>query len=76
MGGPAATDDMAQAPLTQAWLAVSDDPQAMVSGRCFYHQRPRDTHPAASDVNVQDALLRECERLTGVALVVDPVATS
>ena len=76
MGGPAATDDMAQAPLTQAWLAVSDDPQAMVSGHCFYHQRPRDTHPAASDVNVQDALLRECERLTGVALVVDPVATS
>ena len=76
MGGPGATDDMAQAPLTQAWLAVSDDPQVMVSGRCFYHQRPRDTHPAAADVEVQDGLLHACEQLTGVALAADPVATS
>jgi len=32
MGGPGAPDDMDLAPVTQAWLAVSDDPGARVSG--------------------------------------------
>jgi NAD(P)-dependent dehydrogenase (short-subunit alcohol dehydrogenase family) len=68
MGGPGAPDDMTQAPATQVWLAVSNDPQAMVSGRYFYHQTLRDTHPAASDVGVQEGLLRACEQLTGVTL--------
>jgi NAD(P)-dependent dehydrogenase (short-subunit alcohol dehydrogenase family) len=72
MGGPGAPDDITQAPQTQVWLAVSDDPQAMVSGRYFYHQRLRDTHPAASDVSVQNDLLRTCEQLTGVSLPRDP----
>ena len=48
MGGPGAPDDMSQAPVTQAWLAVSDDPAATVTGQYFYHQRPRPFHPAAS----------------------------
>jgi hypothetical protein len=59
---------MEQAPQTQVWLAVSQDPRAMVSGRYFYHERLRDVHPAASDVGVQDGLLNACQRLTGVAL--------
>ncbi len=33
MGGPSAPDDMALAPVTQAWLAVSEDAGAKVSGR-------------------------------------------
>lgn len=68
MGGRGAPDDMAAAPVTQAWLAVSDDPGAQVSGTLLYHQQPRRTHPAASSVELQDALLDECARLTGVAL--------
>jgi NAD(P)-dependent dehydrogenase (short-subunit alcohol dehydrogenase family) len=72
MGGPGAPDDLAQAPDTQVWLAVSNDPNAMVSGHYFYHRRLRDTHPAASDPSVQDGLLSACERLTGVALAQDP----
>jgi NAD(P)-dependent dehydrogenase (short-subunit alcohol dehydrogenase family) len=68
MGGPGAPDDMAAAPETQVWLAVSDDPHATVSGRYFYHKRLRDTHPAASDNHVQDGLLQACEQLTGVTL--------
>jgi NAD(P)-dependent dehydrogenase (short-subunit alcohol dehydrogenase family) len=68
MGGPGAPDDLAQGPVTQAWLAVSDDPAATVTGRYFYHQRPRDPAPAASDVELQDALLAYCAELTGVAL--------
>ena len=68
MGGPSAPDDMAQAPETQVWLAVSDDPRATVSGRYFYHKSLRDTHPAASDIQVQYGLLRACEEFTGVTL--------
>jgi NAD(P)-dependent dehydrogenase (short-subunit alcohol dehydrogenase family) len=68
MGGPGASDDMSLAPVTQAWLAVSHDPGAMVSGRYFYHQQPRETNPAARDAAVQDELLGYCARLTGVEL--------
>jgi len=68
MGGPGAPDDLAQGAKTQVWLAVSNDANAMVSGRYFYHQRLRDAHPAASDISLQDGLLRACERLVGVAL--------
>jgi NAD(P)-dependent dehydrogenase (short-subunit alcohol dehydrogenase family) len=68
MGGPAAPDDMAQAPLTQVWLATSDDPAAMGTGQYFYHQHPRETHPAAGSHAVQELLLASCAELTGVAL--------
>jgi NAD(P)-dependent dehydrogenase (short-subunit alcohol dehydrogenase family) len=68
MGGPGAPDDLSLAPVTQAWLAVSEDPQAMVTGRHFYHQQHRAAHPAASDPRVQDRLLTYCATLTGVTL--------
>jgi NAD(P)-dependent dehydrogenase (short-subunit alcohol dehydrogenase family) len=68
MGGPAAPDDLSLAPVTQAWLAVSDDPAATVTGGYFFHQRPQETHPAARDVSVQDELLGYCARLSGIEL--------
>lgn len=68
MGGAGAPDDLSLAPVTQAWLAVSDDPAARVTAGYFYHQRPRQVHPAARDTAFQDELLDYCETLTGVAL--------
>ena len=68
MGGPGASDDLEQAHLTQAWLAVSDDPEARVTGGYFYHRRPRDMNPAAQDPRLQDRLLDYCRELSGVAL--------
>jgi NAD(P)-dependent dehydrogenase (short-subunit alcohol dehydrogenase family) len=68
MGGPGAPDDLSLAPVTQAWLAVSDDPAATVTGGYFYHQRPRPAHPAARDTAFQDELLDYCAALTGTAL--------
>ena len=65
MGGAGAPDDLGRGDETQAWLAVSDDPAALVSGRLFYHLRQTDPHPAASDAAVQDGLLDACRRLTG-----------
>jgi hypothetical protein len=54
--------------VTQAWLAVSPDPEARVTGGYFYHQQPRTAHPAAGHLRVQDQLLRYCAELTGVTL--------
>jgi hypothetical protein len=68
MGGPGAPDDLSLAPVTQAWLAVSDDPQATVTGQYFYHHKLRAADPAASDVRVQDRLLTYCASLTGISL--------
>lgn len=65
MGGPGAPDDLDLAPVTQVWLATSDDAAATVTGRYFYHQRPRETHPAASSLEVQEGLLATCAALTG-----------
>jgi len=68
MGGPGAPDDMDLAPVTQVWLATSDEPEATVTGRYFYHQRPRETNPAASNVKVQEGLLATCAALAGIEL--------
>ena len=68
MGGSAAPDDMNQAHRTQAWLAVSDDAEARVTGQYFYHLRQREPDPATRDAARQDRLVAACQRLTGVAL--------
>jgi hypothetical protein len=59
---------MSLAQVTQAWLAVSTDAAAAGTGGYFYHQRPRDTHPAARDATVARQLLGYCAELTGVEL--------
>jgi NAD(P)-dependent dehydrogenase (short-subunit alcohol dehydrogenase family) len=66
MGGPGASDDLDAGPKTQVWLATSNDPEAMVSGQYFYHQKRRDAEPAARDVEVQEKLIAECARISGV----------
>ena len=68
MGGSGAPDDLDQAHLTQAWLAVSDDKGARATGRYFYHQRLKDVHPAAQNPELQGRLLDYCRDLSGVAL--------
>lgn len=68
MGGPGAPDDMDQAHRTQVWLAVSNDPEARVTGKYFYHMRQRAPNPQATRPELQDRLLAECERLSGVSL--------
>jgi NAD(P)-dependent dehydrogenase (short-subunit alcohol dehydrogenase family) len=68
MGGPGAPDDLSLAPVTQAWLAVSDEPAALVTGQHFYHQQIRPTHPDAHSARYQDALLDYCGKLTATPL--------
>lgn len=66
MGGPGAPDDLAKGVETQAWLAVSDDDRAKVSGHYFYHKREARYRPEADDVALQDQFLATCEQITGV----------
>lgn len=68
MGGPGAPDDLAAGSVTQAWLAVSDDPAATVSGGYFYHQQPQQVHPAVRSRAFQDALTAALAELTGTEL--------
>jgi NAD(P)-dependent dehydrogenase (short-subunit alcohol dehydrogenase family) len=67
MGGPGAPDDLEAAPETQVWLATSDEPGAQVTGQFFYHMKRRAAEPAASSASIQDRLLAECARISGVA---------
>lgn len=66
MGGAHATGDLDAAHRTQAWLAVSDDPAAAVTGQYFFHKRLRKPSGATVDTALQDRLMSECERLSGV----------
>jgi NAD(P)-dependent dehydrogenase (short-subunit alcohol dehydrogenase family) len=68
MGGRGAPDDLDLGSETQAWLAVSQDSAAMVSGVYFFHKKPQNLHPAARNVTIQDRLLAACEELTGTAM--------
>ena len=61
MGGAGAPGDLAQGAETQAWLAVSDDAAATVTGGYFYHRRQQRPSPATHDVAFQDALFDYCE---------------
>jgi NAD(P)-dependent dehydrogenase (short-subunit alcohol dehydrogenase family) len=68
MGGPSAPDDPYQGCVTQAWLATSDDELAQSTGGYFYHQRPRAPNPMAADLRIQEELLAECGRISGMPL--------
>jgi NAD(P)-dependent dehydrogenase (short-subunit alcohol dehydrogenase family) len=68
MGGAAASDDLAQGHVTQVWLAVSDDPEANVTGRYWYHQQTQTPARQVTDPTFQEAMLHELSRLTGFAL--------
>lgn len=69
MGGPGAPDDLEQGPATQVWLAVSDEADARVSGRYWYHRQQQEAAPQARDPRFQDELLVALARITGIALL-------
>ena len=66
LGGSHATGDLDAAHRTQAWLAASDDAEAAVKGGYFFHKRARKPSGATLDTGLQDGLLAECARLSGV----------
>jgi NAD(P)-dependent dehydrogenase (short-subunit alcohol dehydrogenase family) len=68
MGGPQATDEVGDGAATQVWLATSDDEGARVTGSYLTRFSVLDANPQASDVDLQEGLLRRLAALTGVEL--------
>jgi NAD(P)-dependent dehydrogenase (short-subunit alcohol dehydrogenase family) len=68
MGGAGAPDDLAEGHRTQAWLAVSNDPAAKVSGAYWHHRKQRKPAAHALDTGFQDRLIAKLAELTGVKL--------
>jgi NAD(P)-dependent dehydrogenase (short-subunit alcohol dehydrogenase family) len=68
MGGAGAPDDIAQAHLTQAWLASSDDAEAKTTGGYFYRLKRREPNPEAQELSVQDGLIDICQEISGVKM--------
>src|SRR5262249_39679687 len=66
MGGANAPDDLEAGYMTQAWLAVSDDKAAKVSGEYFFHQKLRKPHPASRNVDLQEQLLLACQKFSNL----------
>lgn len=68
MGGPGAPTDVRTGAQTQVWLAGSDDPDALRSGRYLRQMRQLEIPDQAADPTLQDGLLDACEKLSGVGL--------
>ena len=68
MGGAGAPGSIAEGAETGVWLAVSNQAAAQVSGRFFFHDREQPPNPEANNRSLQDRLLAECERVSGVSL--------
>ena len=67
MGGRGAPDDLRKGYETQVWLAVSNDEEAKLSGRYFFHQKERHHNPEADDVQLQEGFLNLCGEITDVS---------
>lgn len=69
MGGAGAPDGLDVGSETQVWLAGSADEEAAAATGGYWFRGAREQpEPAAADTEVQEALLAECARLSGVAL--------
>ncbi|HLO60293.1 MAG TPA: SDR family NAD(P)-dependent oxidoreductase [Bacteroidales bacterium] len=68
MGGSGAPDDLMKGAETQVWLATSNEPEALVSGRYFFHKKERNYNPLADDEGLQDRFLELCGEISGTSL--------
>jgi NAD(P)-dependent dehydrogenase (short-subunit alcohol dehydrogenase family) len=65
MGGSGANDSLEKGPETQVWLAT--DPGAeKETGKYWYHMESKAPSKYAEIVNLQEAYLKACERISGV----------
>jgi hypothetical protein len=68
MGGQSAPVDIDTGQRTQTWLAVSQDPAALVSGRYWHDLRQVQPANEAIDIAFQDDLIAKLQELTGAEL--------
>lgn len=68
MSGPNAPDDLEMGHQTQAWLTVSDDAAARVSGGYWHHKVQQSPARQTRDSGFEDRLMARLVELTGVSL--------
>ena len=69
MGGPAASDNLADGHRTQEWLATTDEDAIRPrTGGYWHHRRTQRPHPATLDEQFQTELLARLASLTAVEL--------
>ncbi len=61
MGGSSAPDDLQKGYETQVWLTTSQDKEALVSGKYFYHKKQQTPKSIIDNVAFQKRLLAVCE---------------
>jgi NAD(P)-dependent dehydrogenase (short-subunit alcohol dehydrogenase family) len=71
MGGKDAPDNLEKGAETQAWLAVSNDKEAKVSGRYFFHMREKYFLSEAGNPVVQEKFLALCEDISNIGFPSD-----
>lgn len=67
MGGKEAPDDLQKGYETQVWLSVSNDKEALVNGRYFFHKKQSRYSLEADELVLQDQLITLCAETTGVS---------
>jgi NAD(P)-dependent dehydrogenase (short-subunit alcohol dehydrogenase family) len=67
MGGKNAPDDLDKGAETQVWLAASNDPQAIVTGKYFHYKKEKHFRPEAAEEKVQEKFLDVCHKITGIS---------
>jgi NAD(P)-dependent dehydrogenase (short-subunit alcohol dehydrogenase family) len=67
MGGKGAPDDLQKGYETQVWLASSNDKEALVTGKYFFHQKQSRYHNDADNIMLQNQLIALCEEMSGVS---------
>jgi NAD(P)-dependent dehydrogenase (short-subunit alcohol dehydrogenase family) len=68
MNNYSAPGDAKEGSATQAWLAVSSDAAANVTGKYFHHKRQQNPHSDANNKEAQERLVKYLEQKTGVTI--------
>lgn len=66
MGGKGAPDDLQKGYETQVWLSVSNDKEAFVNGKYFFHKEQSRYNSEVDEIILQDQLISLCAEMTGV----------
>lgn len=66
MGGKSAPDDLQKGFETQVWLSESNDENAKVSGKYFFHQKQSQSNKEAANNLLQQELIKYCEDISGI----------
>ncbi len=66
MGGSGAPDDLQKGVDTQVWLAISNQSEALVTGKYFYHLKESTYNQLADDATKQEDLLHALAKISGI----------